>query len=86
MNSWQAKQSHERPVQEIDQPNMGSSARPTFQVGHVDPPQGKVILPEVKEILAKHEASVVHRIQENLGVDIRGNVSTYQKPHPSHLI
>jgi hypothetical protein len=62
-NSWQAKQSHERSVQEIDQPNMGSLARSTIQVGHADPSQGKVILPEVKEILAEHEAKVVHRIQ-----------------------
>jgi hypothetical protein len=62
---------------------VGSSARLTFQVGHVDPPQGKVILPEVKEILTEHEASMARRMKENLGVDIRGNTSVYQKPYPS---
>lgn len=43
-------------------------------------PQGKVVLLEVKEILAEHEASVARRIEENLGIDIiRGDVSTYTK-------
>jgi hypothetical protein len=30
-------------------------------------------LSKVKEILAEHESSMVKRIKENLGVDIRGN-------------
>jgi hypothetical protein len=49
---------------------VGSSARLTFQVGHVDPPQGKVILPEVKEILTEHEASMARKMKENIGVDL----------------
>jgi hypothetical protein len=61
---------------------VGSSARLTFQVGHVDPPQGKVILPEVKEILTEHEASMARKMKENLGVDIRGNTLVYQ----SHIL
>jgi hypothetical protein len=37
LNSWQAKRNHGRPVQEVG------------QVGHADPPQGKVIFPKVRE-------------------------------------
>ena len=64
---------------------MGSSARSAFQVGHADNHQGKVILPKVKENLAKHEASVARRTKENLSFDIRGNTSIYQKPYPIHF-
>ena len=85
LHSWQAKQNRERSNHKIGQPNLGSSARPTFEVRHVDPPQGRMNLLEVKEILVEHEASVVKRIKENLGVDIRGNTLVYQKPYPSHF-
>jgi hypothetical protein len=57
----------------------------TFQVGHVNLPQSRVNLPEVKEILVDHEASVVKRIKENLGVDIRGQTSIYHWPYPSRF-
>jgi hypothetical protein len=57
----------------------------TFQVGHVDHPQSRVNLPEVKEILADHEASMVKRIKENLGADIQGQKSIYQWPYPSRF-
>jgi hypothetical protein len=84
LQSWQARQNHGRPVQEISQPNVGSSARSAFQVGHADNHQVKVILPKVKEIVVEHEASVARRNQENLSFDIRGNTSIYQKPYPIH--
>jgi hypothetical protein len=38
---------------------------------------------EVKEVLIKHEASIFRKIKENLGVDIRGDTTVYQKPYPS---
>jgi hypothetical protein len=40
-------------------------------------------LPEVKEVLAKHEASITRNIKENLGVDIKGYTTAYQNPYPS---
>jgi hypothetical protein len=42
-------------------------------------------LPEVKEILTEYEASMIKKIKENLGVDIRGDTMVYQKPYPSHF-
>jgi hypothetical protein len=42
-------------------------------------------LPEVKEILTEFEASMIKKIKENLGVDIRGDTMVYQKPYPSHF-
>jgi hypothetical protein len=44
-----------------------------------------MILPEIKEILTKHEASIARRIKENQHVDIRGNTSICQNPYPSHF-
>jgi hypothetical protein len=46
---------------------------------------GKTHLPEVKEVLAVHEASIIRKINENLGVDIRGDTTVYQKPYPSRF-
>jgi hypothetical protein len=40
---------------------------------------------EVKEVLAEHEASIMKKIKQNLGVDIRGDTTVYQKPYPSHF-
>ena len=75
LNSWPNKQNRERPVHDIGHTNVGSSARPTFQVGHADHQHGKTHLPEVKEVLAEHEASIIRTIKENLGIDIRGDTT-----------
>jgi hypothetical protein len=84
-NSWQNKQNRERPVHDIGNTSVGSSARLTFQVGHVDHQHGRTHLPKVKEVLAEHEASIMKKIKQNLGVDIRGDTTIYQKPYPSRF-
>jgi len=62
-NSWQNKQSCERPVHDIGHTNIGSSARLTFQVGHADHQHGRIHLLEVKEVLVEHEASIIRKIK-----------------------
>ena len=59
-------------MHDIGHTNVVSSARPTLQVGHADPQHGRTTLLEVKEILAEHEASMIRKIKDNLGVDIWG--------------
>jgi len=41
LNTWQAKQNRERPINEIGHTNVSSLARPTFQVGYVNPQHAK---------------------------------------------
>ena len=84
LSSWQVKQNHERSVQTSANLMWDRRLHRLFKLG-MPILQGKVILPEVKEILINHEASMARRIKENLGVDIRGNTSLYQKPYPSHF-
>lgn len=36
LNTWQTRQTRERPINEIGHTNVGSSVRPTFQVEHAD--------------------------------------------------
>jgi hypothetical protein len=40
---------------------------------------------ELKEVLVEHEASIIRKIKDNLGVDIRGHTTVYQKPYPSRF-
>jgi uncharacterized protein YfaP (DUF2135 family) len=63
LNSWQNKQSRERSVHDISHTNFGASARLTFQVGHADHQHGRTHLPEVKVVLAEHEASIIRKIK-----------------------
>ena len=84
LSSWQAKQNHERSVQTSANLMWDHRLHRLFKLG-MPILQGKVILPEVKEILINHEASMARRIKENLGVDIRGQYNVYQKPYPSHF-
>lgn len=39
----------------------------------------------MKKILAQHEASTIQKIKENLGIDIQGDTTVYQKLYPSHF-
>ena len=72
LSSWQAKQNHERSVQTSANLMWDHRLHRLFKLG-MPILQGKVILPEVKEILINHEASMARRIKEN------------QKPYPSHF-
>jgi len=72
LSSWQVKQNHERSVQTSANLMWDHRLHRLFKLG-MPILQGKVILPEVKEILINHEASMARRIKENLSVDIRGN-------------
>ena len=86
LNSWPNKQNRERPVHDIGHTNVGSSARPTFQVRHANHQHGRTHLLEVKHVLAEHEVSIIRKIKDN-SVLILGVIQRFIKsPTPLVLI
>ena len=58
LSSWQAKQNHKSLVRKLANLMWDHRLDQLFMLGMPIHPQGKVILPEVKEILTEHEASM----------------------------